>query len=284
MRVIECQQYSEAWWNARRGIPTASEFHRIITNVRGEPSKGQKAYIAQLLADRVSLNPPFHTERQGHTQAMRNGIDLEPEARRWYEIDHGQVSQVGFCLTDDGRFGCSPDGVIYERKRCLELKCPEPHTHMEYLMDGSLPTEYRAQVHGQIIVTGFDGADFLSYCQGANPFLVEVCPDSFTEKLRAALEEFWDAYNEASMKHLGEPAPGCRIDPAAYKATLEAFTATMSRIQTVEEVNNLLPEIAELRLQEPVKRGVWDLVRTSASERGWMYNAAEKRFEPSPEF
>ena len=205
MKIHHCIQKSPEWWELRRGIPTASDFDKIMQPVKCKPSASQVPYICQLIADRICLTPPFFTEREGHTAAMRNGENLEPAARSWYELESGfEIEQVGFCTTDDGRLGCSPDGLVKwgdQYKGGLELKCPELKTHMAYLLDGSgLPSEYGPQVHGQLIVTGLPFVDFMSYAPGAPPLLVRVEPDDYTEKLRAALEEFWGRYQTAWEK------------------------------------------------------------------------------------
>jgi hypothetical protein len=69
---------------------------------------------------------------------------------------------VGF-VSQDG-FGCSPDGLIYQftgstvypnkPTHGLEIKCPSPETHIEWLLDGKLPDCHKLQVHASMIVCG----------------------------------------------------------------------------------------------------------------------------------
>lgn len=199
MRHIDCVQYSPEWWQARRGVPTASQFDRIITPKTCRPSLQAEGYIHELIADRLRFDPPVMTERPMNA-AMRHGVDCEPDARNYYAMEHDRdVRLCGLCLTDDGRFGASPDGLVGD-DGIIEIKCPEPKTHVGYLLSGELPDAYRAQVHGQLLVTGREWCDFLSYCPGFDPFLIRVTPDEFTERLAAALEEFWDRYNAAWLE------------------------------------------------------------------------------------
>lgn len=196
MRIIECVQYSDLWWEARIGIPTASQFKRIVTPSKLAVSASADGYINELIAARLHFDPPVMSERPMNA-AMRHGVDTEPDARNWYAFDRGvDVQQVGFCTTDDGRFGASPDGLVGEDGG-LELKCPQLDTQIGYLRDGVLPHEYVLQVHGSLIVTGRAWWDFLSYCPPAPAFLVRVTPDQFTERLAAALEDFHDRYSAA---------------------------------------------------------------------------------------
>jgi hypothetical protein len=192
MKVYECEQYSDEWWRVRRGVPTASEFGNILTPKTAQLAAAHTGYIYRLIGDTFDLNYPRKDDVA--TAAMRHGTLMEPEARRWYEFETAQpVRQVGFCTTDDGAFGCSPDGLVGEDGG-LELKNPAPQTHVRYLFEGNLPAEYRCQVHGQLIVTGRAWWDFVSYCPGLPPFLFRVFPDDFTDKLRAALAEFDMSY------------------------------------------------------------------------------------------
>jgi len=196
VKTVDCLQYSTEWWEARRGVPTSSQFSRIITPKTSKPSASAEGYIHELIADRLRFDPPVMTDRPMNA-AMRHGVECEPDARNWYAFEGNRdVRLVGLCLTDDGRFGASPDGMVGD-DGLLEIKCPQPSTHVGYLLGGTLPDEYRCQVHGQLIITGRSWVDFLSYCPGFDPFLIRVTPDEFTDKLRDALESFWDRYNAA---------------------------------------------------------------------------------------
>lgn len=125
--------------------------------------------------------------------AVRRGNMLEPEARFFYEQKTGfKVDQPGYIQHDAGGFGCSPDGLIAgdgDWVWGLEIKCPMPETHMAYLLTGTLPSEYKYQVHGSMAVTGLDRWDFLSYCPGEAPLLLTVMRDEFTDRLERGLIE-----------------------------------------------------------------------------------------------
>lgn len=192
----ECPQGSDTWFELRKGVPTASRFDRILTARKMKISGQADGLIAELIGEKFSLITPENVEHYTN-RAMRWGEECEAEARRWYSLEtNGDVLQVGFCLTDDGRFGCSPDGLVGEDGG-LELKCPQPKTQVEYLLANELPAEYKAQVHGALIVTEREWWDFLSYAPGLPPFVVRVTPNSYTRELRVALEMFWERYQES---------------------------------------------------------------------------------------
>lgn len=194
MRIIECIQKSPEWWRARKGVPTASAFNCIVTPAKFAQSAQRESYACRLVAEQFdkfySISPEFKT------MAMEEGNQLEPEARKYIEFYRGyKVEEVGFCLDDDERFGCSPDGLIGD-DGCLELKCPQPATHVRYLDKGGLPDDYAPQCHGHLIVTGRSYVDFMSYAPGLPPHLVRVEPNEKTEILRKELAEFWTLYQE----------------------------------------------------------------------------------------
>jgi len=202
MKAFDCVQGSPEWWQLRRGIPTCSNFDRILTPKTLKLSSQVDSYIHELIADRFRLTPPDGTENYV-SRPMLNGLNTEPEARRWYEMEVGaEVKRVGFVTTDDGRFGGSPDSLVGEDGG-LELKCPELKTHVKYLLDGVLPDDYRPQVHGYLIVTGRPWWDFVSYSPGLDPFRIRVTPNLFTDTLRDALEQFDRRYKELLSKIKG---------------------------------------------------------------------------------
>ena len=192
----ECPQGSDTWFDLRKGVLTASRMGRILTPKTGKLSAQADGLINELIGEKLSLIPPEGVENYTN-RSMRWGNICEAEARSWYAMERNlEVQQVGFLQTDDGRFGASPDGLVGEDGG-LELKCPQSSTQVGYLLAGELPGDYRAQVHGSLIVSGRAWWDFLSYSPGLAPLLVRVVPDEYTRQLRVALEMFWEKYQEA---------------------------------------------------------------------------------------
>lgn len=211
MKIVTEQQYTPEFWAARRGIPTASCASKVFTS-QGKPSKSQTGYIAALIGQEYDLGYGQHDEFA--TKAMRMGHYMEPEARAFYSLERDcDVQQVGFITTDDGRFGCSPDGLVGEN-RGLELKNPQHATQVEYLLAGKVPAVYIPQVHWSLIVTGLEAWDFLSYAIGLPPLLIEVRPNEYTEAMRKEMERFYgklqaarDRIHEMAAKESINPEP-----------------------------------------------------------------------------
>lgn len=184
MKIINCEQGSLEWFEARLCIPSSSNFDKIITTA-GKPSKQREKYMYRLAGEAVS----GVLEESYQNAAMLRGIEMEDEAKQLYTLITGnEVTEVGFCVEEG--YGASPDGLIAE-KGCLELKCPLVATHVGYLLANKLPTDYFQQVQGQLLVTGREWADFMSYSPGLKPMIVRVNRDeTFINALKIELAVF----------------------------------------------------------------------------------------------
>ena len=184
MKIIDCIQGTPEWYAAKCGIPSASSFDKIITT-KGEPSKQRTKYLYQLAGESITgISEESYTNGN-----MQRGKIMEDEARQFYTLITGQeVVQVGFCLAEGA--GASPDGLVGE-PGALEVKCPLLATHVGYLLDNTLPTEYFQQTQGQLLVTGREWVDFMSYYPGLKPLIIRVMPDEkFIKALKIELELF----------------------------------------------------------------------------------------------
>ena len=159
--TLDCEQGSEEWLQARLGIPTATGFENIVT-ATGKKSSAQNKYMAELIEESIiGLQDESFKSR-----FMERGNQLEPLARSAYEFITGNaVTQVGGVYLDENKeVMVSPDGLIPELKKGLEIKCPKMSTHIRYLLEGGVPSEYVIQVQANLWVTGYETWDFVSYC------------------------------------------------------------------------------------------------------------------------
>lgn len=195
------EQKSEAWHEARAGRVTGTRFKNLMS------ATGTASY--QDLITNIACEIITGLQEETYSNAdMERGIENEPIARMVYEDIMGvSVAQVGFITPDeDNRFnewiGVSPDGLI--ENGILEIKCPKAKTHLEYIQDNKLPTEYRYQVQGQLFVTGLEYCDFMSYYEGMKPFIIRVYPEQELfkefeerlEKLIIQVKEKINIYNQ----------------------------------------------------------------------------------------
>lgn len=200
-------QRSEAWFKARAGRPTASQFSRILTP-EGKPSASQRGYALELIAESLvpaEIESGFYGNK--HTD---RGNELEPEAISCFEsVMNLNAVEAGFITCDDGIIGCSPDSLVTKEiggdyMAGLEIKAPLAKNHVKYLAEGKLPRQYKLQVHGSIAVTGLDFWYFMSYHQRLKPFIVRVERDDFTEQVSKELDNFVMYYSGLRRKLIPE--------------------------------------------------------------------------------
>ena len=179
-------QGSPEWFSEHAGKPGVSSVNKIITTT-GKASKQADEYALQLAGEYL-----LGTMEQGYiSYAMQQGLDREDEARQLYSMLYDvEIKQVGMVYKDERQDRlCSPDGMM--NGTGLEIKCPMLKTHVKYLMDGKLPTEYFCQVQGSLYITGFDTWQFMSYYPGLKPLIITVERDEkFISLLDEALDEF----------------------------------------------------------------------------------------------
>ena len=196
MRIIACRQGDENWIKARLGLPTASEFDKIVGTDgklrRARSDKSQMSSQVRNYAIRLITETVLNRSLESLTglEWMERGKELEPEAARMYEWG-GDVATipVGFVVTDDGEIGASPDRLVGE-DGVLEIKCPAPRTHVGYMLDG-FDEGYKAQVQGQLFVTERDWADWMSYSPEMPKVLIRAHRDEpYIRNLAEALDQF----------------------------------------------------------------------------------------------
>lgn len=155
----EIEQGSDLWFEVRRGIPTASNFAKIM--VQNEDKKGRARYMREL-AGEILTGCPAETFKN---KPMERGNEMEAALRAQYEREtFTKVRHVGF-VKNSGVMkyavaGASPDGLI-EPKGGIEIKSMIPALLIGMLDNGAtLPPEHRAQVQGNIWICEREWWDF----------------------------------------------------------------------------------------------------------------------------
>lgn len=198
----KCEQYGDEWARLRLGKPTASGFSRIIT-ATGVPTRGvtRSKYLYRLVAERLLGQAMDDT---AETKWMARGSALEDEALKAFVLHPKKslgiqgVEKCGFFTALNGRAGASPDGVITGKKNHLvEIKCAAPYTHVGYLIDGP-GVDYKAQVQGQLWVTGAECVHFWAWHPNMPPYYgVTPRNETYINQLAAAVSVFCDEVDEA---------------------------------------------------------------------------------------
>lgn len=159
MIIVDCQQGSEEWHEARLGFVTASNFINVLNKMTG-----RGLYMRKLAAERLTgLREDGYYDKN-----MKNGNLTEDEALNYYAMANDCiVNEVGFVKRDDD-IGGSPDGLIGE-EGIIETKCPLSSTHIANIINNKMPSEYKPQVQGLLWITERQWCDFISY-DPRNPY------------------------------------------------------------------------------------------------------------------
>lgn len=198
MIVHDVEQGGEGWMKLRLGIPTSSQFDRIITPARLNSSSAQKKYRAELLAEWLLGQPA----EWGSSGWVERGTDLEGEARDYYAFERGvDVEQVGFISTDNGLVGCSPDGLVGDAGG-LEIKCLSAANHVLAMLGES--DDYKGQIQGSLWLTGREWWDLCFYNPDLPPVIRRIEPDpEWQEAFEPEIEAFVERL-EADKERLAE--------------------------------------------------------------------------------
>jgi hypothetical protein len=156
MKIHDVEQGTDAWFKARMGIPTASEFSTVLAKGEG---KTRRTYMHKLAGERITGEL-----MDSYTNAdMERGKAMEDEARNFYGLMTGaEPVRVGFVTRDAGDAGCSPDSSI-GKKGLLEIKTAKPHILINYLLKGDFPPEHVAQCQGALWVCEREWIDIAIY-------------------------------------------------------------------------------------------------------------------------
>lgn len=188
IEIFDCEQNSPEWFECRKGIPTASEFSKVLAQGRtkGSESVTRRKYLLTLAGQILTGEVVKEWEGNEHTE---RGHEMEDEARQFYAFQRdADPKRVGFVRR--GRAGASPDSLI-DDKGILEIKTKLPHLQLEVLEQGRLPPEHVAQVQGQLWVSGREFCDFVSYWPRLPLFVTRVFRDEiYIAELATAIDRF----------------------------------------------------------------------------------------------
>ena len=214
--VIDAPQRSAEWFAARLGRVTASRAGDMLAQTAAQAKAGtwgadRKNLLMQLVLERLTGKAQ---ERNYVSQAMQDGIDREPDAVAIYEALTGRLSvQTGFLSHISLMAGASLDGHVGDFEGIIEIKCPQPAAHADYLRSGVIPDRYLKQVIHGLWISGAQWCDWLSYQpdfpDGLQVRLVRVNRDeqtivNYEKQVRAFLAEV--DHEEAALRTMANPA------------------------------------------------------------------------------
>jgi hypothetical protein len=143
-------QGSDEWFEARRGLLTASELKEVLTPKTLELKKGWLDHAEELAAQRIS----GWVEASYISNDMLRGIEDEPIAKAKYAEKWGGVKNVGFVTNNkwDLTLGCSPDWLVGDDEGA-ECKSRNQQKQMHFITSKEIPDDAMLQVQGNLLVT-----------------------------------------------------------------------------------------------------------------------------------
>lgn len=189
IEVIECEQGSDAWFAARLGNATASEFDTVQAQGKGgSPSKTRRTYMLKLLGERLTGEKAYSYSNDH----MERGKEMEAEALALYEFQtDATVLKVGHIRDTVKRAGASPDGLVGTDGGLVEIKTKLAHLQLETLLQDKVPPEHIAQLQGALWISGRPWVDLVCYWPKLPLFVKRVTRDeAYIAALAIAVEDF----------------------------------------------------------------------------------------------
>lgn len=192
IQIIECDQNSEEWYQARAGIPTASEFSTVMAKGEG---KTRRTYMFKLAGEIITGQPV----QSYSNAAMERGHEMEPEARDAYQfMTDADIKLVGFIR--NGAKGASPDCLVGDNG-LGEFKSKAPHILIEVLLKDQFPPEHKAQCQGALWVAEREWIDVVCYWPRMPLFVKRAYRDeAYISNLAGEVDRFNDELAETVEK------------------------------------------------------------------------------------
>lgn len=179
-------QGSDTWKKERSVLFTASNFASAL-------NAGFKS------RDKLITELSTHVTNNELNRDMQRGINLEPEAREYYEQRYNvQVRQVGLAIYKaDSRIGASTDGLVGD-DGIIEIKCPRtmPGQILEYIKHGDdsnlnhIYDSWYIQVQGNLAILNRKWCDLIVYVPAEDRVFVQrikANPEYWTKTLYPAI-------------------------------------------------------------------------------------------------
>lgn len=199
--LSQVEQGSKMWHTSRAGVVTASKAHYLLM---GRKTAGRAGYMDELIASIATGLLPEEIK----AAPLQWGKDNEEDARDAYSAATFEaIEEEAFIYQDTNmRAGISPDGLIVDEDKGLELKCPwSSKVWCAFAGRGEIKKEEIAQVQFSLMITGFNSWGFAKYdprninCKKLH--LVEIFRDEdMIAKLEKGLKEFIEDMDEALSK------------------------------------------------------------------------------------
>lgn len=183
LRVQGSMQGTEEWFRVKLGVVSSSNIQKAIAK---KASQTRETYLCELVAQVLS-----GYMKDISAAAIDWGRNAEDSARSAYEFGTEKtISELPFVFKDETfREGCSPDGVLLDEKKGIEIKAPYDTTnHVKFLLMDTIKSEYQWQVQFMMRCMDADCWDFCSFdprCKAKSMKIFTVVRDEEKQKKMA---------------------------------------------------------------------------------------------------
>lgn len=160
--VVDVEQRSPEWFQARLGRVTASKAAAMLAKLRsGGYGAGRDNLLWALVLERMT----GRSQDEGwQSAAMQRGVELEPQAIAAYEALTGRLVQTcGFLRHVELMAGASLDGYLGDFEVLLSIKCREAKAHAEHILSGAIPNDALQQIRHELWLTGAADHHYVSW-------------------------------------------------------------------------------------------------------------------------
>ena len=189
------EQGTAEWVKARVGMLTASRMADAMAFTKTGEGAARRKLKRDILAERLVGAAVDHYV----SDAMQWGLDHEQAAKDAFEAATGELLlPAGFVEHPHIQFlGATPDALL-DHDGIAEFKCPTTATHLDYLLAGKVPAEYKPQMVAQMLCTRRRWGVFCSFDPRLPPK-----QQLFVRRYEPAPEEFAEV-ESAAVKFLAE--------------------------------------------------------------------------------
>lgn len=185
----EFQQGTPEWHALRKTKITATDACVIMG---ASHWKTRIQLYHQKLSDEAPMAP---------NERMQRGIDLEPEARNLFILQHGYICKPSVVIKDWAM--ASLDGIDDTGQIVVEIKCPGEKDHA-ISFSGKVPDHYYPQLQHQMYVCDVDEMYYFSF-DGIDGVTVKVKrDDEYIEKMIAEEKKFYQCLINKTPPELEE--------------------------------------------------------------------------------
>ena len=182
--VSNVSQGSESWFKIKLGVLSASNANKIVAK---KDSETRLTYMSELIAQVCTGE-----SEEINSKYLEWGKNNEAGARSTYEFYSGlTIEQLPFVFKDDSfRDGCSPDGIIVNNKKGVEIKCPyNASNYIKFLCEDKIKTEYQWQVQFSMRSLDCESYDFCQYHPNMKRKPIKILTVEKDEKMQATLND-----------------------------------------------------------------------------------------------